>query len=128
MKERSARYLEQGEVFLEQAQQELSAGDLMQASEKGWGAAAQTVKAVGAERGWRHHSHGSLFEVVRLLNEETGDDMLQSEFDVAGALHANFYEGFLGPPGIESRLAVVERFIERLTTLLDQSAANGSDG
>ena len=34
--------------FLRKAQVELAAGDLVQACEKGWGAAAQTLKAVAS--------------------------------------------------------------------------------
>ena len=37
--------------LLAQAHEELAAGDTRQASEKGWGAAAQIVKSVAARRG-----------------------------------------------------------------------------
>ena len=39
-------------VFLTKAGGYLAEGDLLQASEKGWGAAAQMVKAVAEARGW----------------------------------------------------------------------------
>ena len=42
----------------------LAEGDLLQASEKGWGVAAQMVKAVAETRGWRHSTHGDLYHVV----------------------------------------------------------------
>ena len=50
-------YRNQSKAFLEQAHNELRAGDLLQASEKGWGAASQMVKAVAESRGWQHDQH-----------------------------------------------------------------------
>ena len=127
MNDAAARYRDQGQRFLTQAREEFVREDLMQASEKGWGAAAQLAKAVGAERGWRHHSHGSLFEVVRRLAEEMEDEALRADFDVAGALHANFYEGFLSPAGVEVRLRDVARFVERMERILN-GADSGASG
>ena len=51
--QRTTTYREQSRrgVFLAQAHEELAKGDLQQASEKGWGAASQMVKAVAQERG-----------------------------------------------------------------------------
>jgi uncharacterized protein (UPF0332 family) len=53
-------YQERSREYLSKAFQELEAGDLTQASEKGWGAAAQMVKAVAHDKGMEHHSHRSL--------------------------------------------------------------------
>ena len=54
--DRSLTYRDSSRLLLEQATRELSAGDLRQASEKGWETAAQIVKAVAAQRGWQHQS------------------------------------------------------------------------
>ena len=51
------KYKSAGRELLEKARDELAQGDLRQASEKGWGAAAQMVKAVAERRGWRHDGH-----------------------------------------------------------------------
>ena len=48
-------YRDQSRAYLEQANEELARDDLRQASEKGWGAASQIVKAVAEERGWEHN-------------------------------------------------------------------------
>ena len=45
------KYQQQSRHLLTQALRELDQGDLVQASEKGWGAAAQMVKAVAEQRG-----------------------------------------------------------------------------
>ena len=50
-------YQQASQLFLAEAKQELAAGDLPQASEKGWGATAQTLKAVAEQRGWEHSQH-----------------------------------------------------------------------
>ena len=42
--------------LLAQGREELERGDTRQASEKGWGAAAQMVKDVAERRGWEHRA------------------------------------------------------------------------
>ena len=44
-------YQQASQRFLAQAKQELANGDLPQASEKGWGATAQILKAIAEQRG-----------------------------------------------------------------------------
>ena len=88
-------YANAGRGVLAKAFEDLAKGDLRQASEKGWGAAAQMVKAVATRRGCDHDGHGYLFQVVGRLVVETGDDQLSSLFHVANSLHSNFYENWL---------------------------------
>ena len=78
--------------LLRQAREELATGDVRQASEKGWGAAAQIVQAIAARRDWEHPGHRELFRAVDRLRKETGDPDVRRLFDVASALHVNFYE------------------------------------
>ena len=59
-------YRDQSRAYLEQANEELARNDLRQASEKGWGAASQIVKAVAEERGWEHRGHMVLASDVGL--------------------------------------------------------------
>ncbi len=60
--------------FLARASRYLAEGDLLQASEKGWGAAAQAVKAVAEARGWSHNGHRQLYTTIDRLVRETGDE------------------------------------------------------
>ncbi len=46
------QYLQASERFLAQARRELADDDLAPASEKGWGAATQMLKAIAEQRGW----------------------------------------------------------------------------
>ena len=77
--------------LFQQAQAELEVGDLIQASEKFWGAAAQALKSIAHERGWEHKSHGNFYRIVRRLVDESGDKQLVPLFQAADTLHANFY-------------------------------------
>ena len=113
----SQSYKGASRLLLEQATQELAEGDLRQASEKGWGAAAQTVKAIAEQRGWTHNSHGGLFHVVNRLAGETGDEDISALFHIASSLHVNFYENWLPRAMVEVGLHSVERFLDKLDLL-----------
>ncbi len=104
--------------MLNQATEEWGKGDLRQASEKGWGAAAQMVKAVAANRGWDHNGHFLLRRVVDRLVQETGDSQLFTWFGVASHLHMNFYENWSSGQEVESGLHDVELFLDKLEPLL----------
>lgn len=58
----SEKYLREGDEFL-------TKGDLVQSSEKLWGAAASAVKMVAAKRGLKLERHGSLWDFIRLYRQ-----------------------------------------------------------
>ena len=105
-------------MFLTQAYEELAKGDLPQASEKGWGAAAQMVKAIAQQRGWGHFSHRDIMRAVSALTDETSDEELANLFALASHLHVNFYENALSNRIIGSHLRQVEQFVDRAEELL----------
>ena len=43
--------------FLDLVDDELARGELEEASNKLWGAAAHAIKAIAESRGWEHHAH-----------------------------------------------------------------------
>ena len=100
-----------------QAEAELAAGDARQAAEKGWGSAAQAIKATCERRGWRHHSHHLLRQAVERLANEAGDEEIALLFETAQNLHKNFYEDFYNTEEIGIRLPRVRRFIDKLDAL-----------
>ena len=112
------RYAAQSRIFLRQAYEELEQGDLHQASEKGWGAAAQIVKAVAEEQGLEHGGHVELYAVVRHLRTEFGIDNLMALFQTAGHLHFNFYEGVLDGDEVSDSLNRVSEFVDHMRPLL----------
>ncbi len=76
----SQQYQQASERFLAQAGQELADGDLAQASEKGWGATAQMLKAVAEQRGWEHHRHCHYHKAASRIRAETGDGEIRRFF------------------------------------------------
>ena len=119
MTTRADCHLATAQVFLGKASAYLAEGDLRQAAEKGWGAAARIVKAVAERRGWRNSTHGQLFEVVDKLVEETGETGLRGQFDDADVLHQNFCEGRMSSAWVLQGLGSVETFVNRLEPLLE---------
>ncbi len=100
--------------LLRQARVELAAGDVRQASEKGWGAASQIVQAIATRRDWEHQGYRELFQAVDRLRRETGDPDVRRLFDVASALHINFYEDWRTVEAVDD----VERFVNKLEPLV----------
>ena len=100
--------------LLSQGESELARGDTRQASEKGWGAAAQMVKSIAEHRGWEHKGHAELYNVIARLVVETGDDEIRRLFHVAGSLHTNFYENWDNASNVAAGLADVRRFLDKL--------------
>ena len=76
--------------FIAAADRYLSEGDLIQASEKLWGAAAHAVKVFCIRRAWTHGKYSHLRRAMRRITEETGDDSWFDGFKVAYDLHVNF--------------------------------------
>ncbi len=115
----TGEYVPRSAHYLSQASEELARGDTLQASEKGWGATAQIVKAVAEEREWEHGRHANFFEVVRRVVAETGDQEIWVAFEMARGLHENFYEGKMGSSDVDFHLGHVTRFTEKMRGLLD---------
>ena len=103
--------------LLAQGFAELALGDTRQASEKGWGAAAQMLKAIAERRGWEHKRHVALGRVVGRLADETGDVEIRRLYRVASDLHTNFYEDLDEPAHVAAGLADVELFLDKLENL-----------
>ena len=101
----------------DQAIVELEAGDLLQASEKLWGAAAQALKSVAERRGWKHDSHAQFYNIMAALERETESPDLRTRFDVAATLHINFYENWLDEDQIRRRAKDVGAFLDQTDNL-----------
>ena len=104
--------------LMAQAANELAVGDSRQAAEKAWGAAAQMIKAIAQNRGWRHDNHFLLFQTVNSLAQETGDRQIATLFQVAGSLHTNFYENWQPTESVAAGIQDVEQLLDKLEPLL----------
>ena len=118
MLESTSGYADASRELMGKAYQYLAAEDLRQASEKGWGAAAQMVKAVAEERGWPHRHPRLLYEVIEDLVDETGDVELSDRFHQAYCLHDNFYENWMRPRAVRQCLQDVQTLVNRLESLI----------
>ena len=99
---------------LAQAEDYLRAGNNIQASEKGWGAAAQAIKAIAEERGWNHNSHTLIVDVAQQVAFEERQPELIEMFGLAQALHTNFYDDWLSSETISIYLDNVKRLLPEL--------------
>ncbi|MGQ9602126.1 MAG: PaREP1 family protein [Candidatus Bipolaricaulia bacterium] len=88
--------------------------DLGQTSEKLWGAVSLTIKAVAAKRGLRLEKHGSLWEFISKLAEESEDKEIISSFHIANSLHRNFYENEMTEEAVEVAMEEVAKLIAKL--------------
>ena len=100
--------------LLARAEESVALDDLLQASEKGWGAAAHMVKAIAQRKGWRHDGHRELYLAVNRLAEVLGDRQIRVLFNSASALHSNFYENWMPKEMLEDSLAQVREFLHKL--------------
>lgn len=107
--------------FFAKAHDALAQHDLLQASEKLWGATGHMVNAVAESRGWAHPGHRELFHVLTRLTQETGDEDHRSLFDVANSLHSNFYENWMPEDWIEADAKRIGELLEKLESLPSSS-------
>ena len=90
-----ADHSHQAREFLAKGREYLAAGDLHQASEKGWGAAAHMAKAVSLAQGWQYERHSHFHRVMNQAGRLSASDRVRFLHGRAEVLHANLYE--LGP-------------------------------
>ena len=114
----STDYRASSRAMMAQSREELVRADLQQASEKGWGAAAQMMKAVAESRGWEHGRHRHLHQIASRLRAEVGDRDIYRLFNTASALHENFYENQMTARDIAEALEDVEGLLEKLEHIM----------
>ena len=86
-----ADYRQEARAFLAKSRRYLAEGDLHQASEKGWAAAAWMAKAVAEAQGWDYTRHAQFSVVLNSARQVTGDGRLPGMRGIANELHGNFY-------------------------------------
>ena len=104
--------------FLAAADRELAAGEVLQGSEKLWGAASHAIMAVAQQRDWPFGSHRMLKLAADRLAEENDDPALRSGFLAAQQFHANFYHDFMEHDDLERARPVVHDFVARVLDLM----------
>ena len=114
-----ADYAAQAEEFLAKSREYLAQGDLHQASEKGWGAAAHMAKAVAVAQGWTYDTHADFSTVMYGARQLTGNASLIAARSIANELHFNYYKRkrHLNADAIGEDLDVITEMLEVLHPL-----------
>ncbi len=117
-KDRALEYIEAAEDLLEEAREELGKGNLRQAAEKLWGAAALAVKAYAyLKEGKRLTSHGELWEYKRRLEDELGE-WVHDSWASATEMHVCFYEGWCKEKDITIARKRIEKLVKEVASLV----------
>ena len=118
---RTPEYREASSILMNQAFAELAAGDLRQASEKGWGATAQMLKAIAEQRGMSHESHRDVRRVLFVVARESAiAEHMVRLFRVSDSLHTNWYENWDSEEAVAYGLKDVEELVGLLYAHLNE--------
>ena len=121
--EEVADYAAQAREFLVKGRGYLTAGDLHQASEKGWGAAAHMAKAVALNQGWGYRNHSQFHAVMNRIRQMTGNPRISDLHGRAELLHVNYYarKRYLDAEAIAEGLDRMADLVELLAPLAGQA-------
>ncbi len=116
------------ERFLRHAEREFERGDMLQASEKAWGAVVHYVKAIGKSEGLRTHRHRHINIVAEeLIDRLDNPSPAKRNLGFVNALHANFYEDWLPEGSVREGLDSARELIEDLKVAKRLSSRHGAD-
>ena len=104
--------------LLAKARWELDAGDLLQASNKAWGAAAFALKAVAEKRRWFNEADWKLGHVAEILATEQDDDDIVAYYLAARDAHYNFYHHEYNAPAVRRAINLAARLTDKLEPML----------
>ena len=112
-------------AFLDASDREFDVGDVLQASEKLWGAFSHAVTAVCKQRGWDCGTHRQLVNSARQLVTEDGPSYhTPGDLGIAIAeakhFHNNFYNGSLEDYEIDYGRPMVRAFVQWAVNLVQE--------
>ena len=106
-------------AFLLRSREYLASGSLLQASEKGWGAAAHSAKMFAKKRdGLEYARHEQFRDVVLEIRLEAKDDRIPQWVKSAEDLHGNFYSDEFDVQKIADCLDDVANFVNLIRQLV----------
>ena len=116
-----ADYDAQAREFLAESREYLAWGELQQASEKGWRAAAHMAKAVAVAQGWTYETHADFSTVLYEARRLTGNASLSGLRSIANELHFNYYRRkmHLNPDAIGEDLESIAELLDLLHPLTE---------
>ncbi len=112
-------------AFLEASDREFEEGDVLQASEKLWGAFSHAVTAVCKQRGWECGTHRQLINSARqLVTEDGSSDRDYADLAVAISearhFHNNSYNRSMEDYEIEFGRPIVRTFVQWAVNLTQE--------
>ena len=107
-------HVETAQEFLEKSDRYFIEGDLLQCSEKTWGAAAHVIMAVAQQRGWNHRYHNHLRAVASCMSMEWGRPDWETSFGALDSLHTSTYEHQWLPGELRSYLEPARSYCREL--------------
>lgn len=112
-------HAQQSREFLLRSRDHLAEGDLHQASEKAWGAAAHMAKAVAAANGWPDERHADFSQVLNNVWMQTRNDRVRQLRSSPNELHGFYYlrRRFLDADLIAADIEDVAELVELLDPL-----------
>ena len=123
------RHQDISDQLLSQADGELRKGDLLQASEKAWGAVAHCVKSVASDRGWQNRTHRDVNRNARELIMLTDDPKLNAvRLGAANALHQNFYEDWFDEGQVVDSIESVNMLVAAMREAGEKLPRAGTPG
>lgn len=111
------KYAAMSQEYMVRAEDYLRQGDLKQASEKSWGAAACALKSIAEQRGWHHQSHSLLHDIANQVVDELGRPDLHDMFVHAKSMHQNFYENWEPEEGVEYAVGRIKAYLAELESV-----------
>jgi hypothetical protein len=107
-------YIVASRELLAKAVEAAAQHDLLEASEKGWGAAAQMVKGLAENRGWGRYGDRQLYQAVNRLVHESSDGQLGALFTAASGLYDNFSQAWMPQEMVWENLDRIKQFLDKL--------------
>lgn len=100
--------------LLDNAGREIAAGELVQGSEKLWGATSQALKAYCASRGMPHAKYSQRRQAALQLATEQDDASVRLAFNLALSCHANFYNDWMEQEDLETCLPDIRDLVSKI--------------
>jgi hypothetical protein len=97
--------------LLDDAKREIAEGDLVQGSEKLWGATSQALKAYCANRGLPHSKYAHRRHAALELAAKLNNPFIRTAFGVAESCHANFYNDWMEQEHLDGYLPDIEELV-----------------
>jgi len=106
-------YIDLFRKFLDEAQKYAEMGDIVQASEKYWGAITSLLNIIGELRNMPHYRHSDYWEIIETIAMELDKEVIDL-YGIAERLHANFYHNFIKKENFQYYRKRVEKLINTL--------------